>query len=136
MTSMVKFKYEIKVGSNSGFVALLKNDRKIPKVDEVEIYSREFDTFSEAQDNMSRALSYFANIEGRSSGKNYVVMCKSNPELTPDQQQQDAHSWNEFTLLRMYIADADRLKSAELAFDIFGQIVADHEISVATQVYL
>lgn len=133
--SLVKFKYEVKIGQMSGFLKELKNSGKIPKLEEIAIYSEEFNSYKSCQESLNGLMLYLSTAEGQASKKNQVLVSKIHPNLdTSERKHADVSTWDDFTLIRAYVANAERLKHSELEFHIMGQIVADHEIEVACQV--
>lgn len=134
MESMVKFKYQIRAGANSAF-ASKQIANTFPDVEEILIESDEYNSYSSCLDDLNGALANISRIETDLSKKNHVIVSKANPQLDKDpKSHKDLSSWDDYTLVRIYLADAERLKHSEILFNIGGQILSDHELSVAIQV--
>lgn len=103
---------------------------KIPNCGEMNISSKAFDTYEECEKSLNGLMTTLTRIEGKAADRNMVIVSKINPVLDQSgKKHADAASWDEFTILRVYVADSDELKKATLKYHIVGQIRSTLEVS-------
>lgn len=132
--TLVKFTYDIKVGLGASMLQAGKFADALPSAGEMVITSKEFGTYEECEKSLSNVMAYLTHSESRATEKNHVIVTKVNPAIdNSGKQHADAGSWDKFTILRAYVADSEQLKKAQLHYHVFGQIRADHELTLANQ---
>lgn len=132
--SLIKFKYEVKIGNDSGFIAATKNEKQFDGIEEMVVYSKQFTSYAECRDGLTNVLIHLIKCESANK-TNQVIVSQPHPNLENPEKISRApvEGWDNYTLLRQYIADPEKLKSAVLSYQIMGQISADHEIHLSSQ---
>lgn len=132
--SLVKFKYEVKIGSGASFLRGTEFGNRCDRLEEMVIYSKDFNSYEECQAGLDGVMVYLSKAEARAAKKSHVIVSRANPTIDKtDEKRLDTSNWDKYTLVRAYIADAEKLKSSQLAYHVLGQITSDHEIQVACQ---
>lgn len=87
---------------------------KIPNAGEISIDSGWFAEHRFCQDDVARLLVSLSQQLRKITGKRYVIASKYNPmhdEEAEDEENDGFGPWEERDVLKMYLADADRLKN-------------------------
>jgi len=117
------FSYNVKVGRAASMLRAGPYKTKIPNCGEINISSRPFETYEECEKSLNGLMMTLTRVEGKSADKNMVIVSKVNPALDESgKKHADAASWDEHTILRVYVADPEELKKATLKYHIVGQI--------------
>lgn len=103
---------------------------KIPNCGEMIITSKFFDTYEDCEKSLSGLMTTLTRIECKAADQNMVIVSKINPVLdTSNKPHADAGTWDENTILRIYVADSEELKKATLKYHIVGQIKTSVDVS-------
>lgn len=132
--SLVKFKYEVRIGTGACFLKSSKLGETFDRLEEMVIYSKPFNSYAECQQGLNGVMTYLSRAEAKAAKKSHVIVSKPNPMMDDSgKKHADLASWDKFTLVRAYVADSEKLKSSQLTYHVLGQIISDHEIQVAFQ---
>lgn len=101
-----------------------KISQTLTGVADVIISSREFMVYEECESSALEVISFLASEQLRCSGINCLVMSKKNEKmgLSNSVKIDDGLPWDDNTMLRYYLADADSLKKHTLNYYVLGQI--------------
>ena len=120
---MSKYAYDLKINSEA---QLLKNGGfpiAFPNCGEVLVTSQEYEELIECETALSKLMSVLASLENKHANVPHVIMLKVNPLYSnPQPENIESENWEEFTIMKAFIADAQLLKNSVLKFNTFAQI--------------
>lgn len=105
-----QFTYTVKM---SGDLRLLVKDDMADIMDnthELVISSGIFIDYEACIDAVSRLLSGLSLAVSLKNGRQYVIVTKKNPLFESEPAEPNETGWDRFTILRLYVADAEILK--------------------------
>lgn len=107
------FVYEVVADSTFELFQVEPYRTAMPKVGELTIESEFFNDHRLCQDDVSRLLVSLATQLRQVTGKRYVIATKYNPMHDEEVDEEDTGfgPWEEATVLKMYLADAAKLKN-------------------------
>jgi len=129
------FNYDVKIGHGSDILKSGPLSQSLANCGEVIITSKAYSSYNECEKSMSSLMSALSYIESKFSTKSKVIVQKLNPILdNSGKKHVDADSWDKFTVMRAYVADAEELKKSTLEYHVLGQIRVDQIIIGLTPV--
>ena len=110
--SLQKFKYVVRV--TTPLTQLVQDEsmaKALDNADELMVVSNNFGNYDECITIASRLLSSLSVAAAKNNEKSYVIVSKKNPSMIEeDAASESAEQWDKFTVLRLYLADAEVLK--------------------------
>jgi len=123
------FNYDVKIGHGADILKTGPLGKGLVNCGEIVITSRSFTDYAECEKTLSNLMSALSFIETKCSSQGHVIVTKLNPILdTTGKKHNDADSWDKFTVMRSYVANADELKKSTLNYHVLGQIRVDQMI--------
>ncbi len=126
-----QFKYSAKIVQGSSILESEKVRSFFPRCGEMIITSKEFSTFEECEKNLSGLLSLLSAEASRESDKNQVIVSRLNPQIDSSGQSKPitGESWDQSTVLKVYVADAEALKQSQLIYSVMSAITVNTGIN-------
>ncbi len=123
------FNYDVKIGYGADILKTGPLSKSFANCGELIITSKPFPDYESCQKSLSDLMSALSFIETKYSTKGHVIVTKVNPILdNSGKKHPDADTWDKFTVMRSYIADAEELKKSTLNYHVLGQIRVDQVI--------
>jgi len=123
------FNYDVKIGYGADILKTGPLSQSFANCGEIIITSKPFSDYAECERTLSNLMSKLSFIETKFSTRGHVIVTKVNPLLdTTGKRHPDADTWDKFTVMRSYVADAEELKKATLNYHVLGQIRVDQVI--------
>ena len=108
------FVYNVVVDKSCELFSAEPYRSQLPNVGEISIDSEWFGDHRHCQDDVARLLVSFSHQLRQITGKRYVIATKYNPMHDEDADEVEDLGfgpWEERDVLKMYLADAERLKN-------------------------
>ncbi len=123
MEDISNFSYQIRMGLDAAFMKTGMVGYVMPNCGEIVINSKLYTDFDVCEKQMSSLLSMLSIYESTHLVKNYVIVSRINPILNADAiNDVESDSWDNFTVMRAYVADAELLTDSQLLYNITAQI--------------
>jgi hypothetical protein len=119
------FTYAVKIIDGSPFFASETIKNLFPSAREMVITSKPFNNYDECYEKLLSLLDALTTASSTTSKKNYVIVSRINPSLdkTGETKSIEGETWDDLTLIKAYVANADALKKSELRYTIIGAII-------------
>jgi len=123
------FNYDVKIGYGADILKTGPLSLSFANCGEIVITSKPFVDYAECEKTLSSLMSALTFIETKYSAKGHVILTRLNPILdTSGKKHHDADTWDKFTVMRSYVANAEELKKSTLNYHVLGQIRVDQMI--------
>jgi len=128
-SSPANFNYDVKIGHGADILKTGPLSQSFANCGEIVITSKPFVDYAECEKTLSNLMTALTFIETKYSTKGHVIVTKLNPILdTTGKKHHDADSWDKYTVMRSYVANAEELKKSTLNYHVLGQIRVDQMI--------
>lgn len=126
-----KFTYVVKIVESSPILADGALDMVFPRAGEMVITSKPFGNYVECHEKMLGLLGMLSTASSTVSKKNHVIVSRINPDMgeTKETKQVEGEMWDDFTLMKSYVANAEALKKSELRYTIISAITVNSGIA-------
>lgn len=126
-----QFNYVVKIVESSPILADGALDLMFPRAGEMVITSKPFQDYIECHEKMLGLLGMLTTASTSVSDKNYVIVSRINPEMDETKQTKpvEGEQWDDFTLMKSYVANAEALKQSELRYTIISTITVNSGIA-------
>ena len=126
-----KFTYIVKIIDSSPILTDGELDMILPCASEIVISSKPFDTYVDCHEKMLDLLTLLTTVSSAVSKKNYVIVSRINPEIDQSKEAKPVKGemWDNFTLIKSYVANAEALKKSELRYIIMSTITVNSGIA-------
>jgi septum formation inhibitor-activating ATPase MinD len=126
-----KFTYVVKIVESSPILADGALDMMFPRAGEMVITSKQFDKYVDCHEKMLGLLSMLTTASSTVSKKNHVIVSRINPDMdeTKETKPVEGEMWDDFTLMKSYVANAEALKNSELRYTIISAITVNSGIA-------
>jgi hypothetical protein len=130
---MLQYSYDIKINSGAGLLNLPTFAEACPYVNEMLITSKQYENLVDCEKDMNSVLAVLNAAERLHKNKPRVILVKINPLHSQEPAIYDPkEQWDDFTVMKCFIADAERLKKSELQYEVFSQIKTFNYASIDT----
>lgn len=112
MTSpLEEFTYTVRMAGDLQSLVQGRMVAAMENTGELVVSSGNFESYDGCINAVSRLLSSLSSAVTEKSGRAYVIVSKKNPAFDDDVEEPTmAEGWDRFTVLRLYVADAEVLK--------------------------
>jgi uncharacterized protein (DUF1810 family) len=127
------YQYILSINEGSEFLTKSTLSEKLEKCQQMVITSKVFSSYDECYSKLHDLIYDLSSTESSITGTNFVVVTKINPLFGGSQDKSEY--WSKFSLMRMYVADAEELKASKLKYCAVAQLniaVADVDNSHLT----
>lgn len=128
MTSISNFSYYVNLDINSGMLRNGPMTSVLPNCSQMIITSESFDEYEVCEKKLSSLLQLISNEESRLNNKNYVIVTRLNPIYSNVETEPTDDKWENSTVMKVFLADADLLKESKINYNVLAQISVDHKI--------
>lgn len=125
------YNYDVRISHGSDILKSGAFAESFMNCGEMLISSKPYAEYAECERALNGLMSSLSHLQTKLSDKNHVIVTKVNPLLDASGKRRldaDANTWDTFTVMRAYIADAKALKETDLKFHVLGQIKVDQVI--------
>jgi hypothetical protein len=128
MTSISNFSYYVNLDTNSGMLRNGPMASVLPNCSQMIIKSESFAEYEVCEKKLSSLLQLISNEESRLNNKNYVIVTCLNPIYSNVETEPTDDKWENSTVMKVFLADADLLKESKINYNVLAQISVDHKI--------